>query len=344
MNAAVVNELGQAPRYQDFAEPVAEAGEALIQMRAAGLHPIVKALASGSHYAGKGEVPAIPGIDGVGTLEDGSRVYFGFARMPWGTMCERTLAPRSRCLPLPDNIDDVQAAAIANPGMSAWLSIKDRAGLTKGETILILGATGVAGQLAIQVARMLGARRIVAAGRNLDALASENLDGLVSLAQDDDAIRESFAVEARKGIDVVIDYLWGRPTELLLEALAKGFNACRRARHAPGGGRPERRPGYYASRGYAAQHRPETDGQRVWRSVAGVRFCGHSDPVFDGGGRCVTCRGGAGAAGGRRNRLEPQGERKADRFYDVRPSKTSSRDNNTSVTGNTLGGCRCLRK
>lgn len=224
MNAAVVNELGQAPRYQDFAEPVAEAGEALIQMRAAGLHPIVKALASGSHYAGKGEVPAIPGIDGVGTLEDGSRVYFGFARMPWGTMCERTPAPRSRCLPLPDNIDDVQAAAIANPGMSAWLSIKDRAGLTKGETILILGATGVAGQLAIQVARMLGARRIVAAGRNLDALASENLDGLVSLAQDDDAIRESFAVEARKGIDVVIDYLWGRPTELLLEALAKGFN------------------------------------------------------------------------------------------------------------------------
>ena len=110
------------------------------------------------------------------------------------------------------------------PGMSAWLSIKDRAGLRKGETVLILGATGVAGQLAIQAARQLGAKRIVAAGRNLDALASENLDGVVSLTQEDDAIREAFAVEARKGIDVVIDYLWGRPTELLLEALAKGFN------------------------------------------------------------------------------------------------------------------------
>jgi NADPH:quinone reductase-like Zn-dependent oxidoreductase len=224
MKAAVVNELEQAPRYQDFPEPVAQEGEALIEIRAAGLHPVVKALASGSHYAGKGEVPAIPGIDGVGRLEDGSRVYFGFSRRPWGTMCEHTVAPRSRCVPLPDNLDDVQAAAIVNPGMSAWLTIKDRAGLVKGETILILGATGVAGQLAIQVARLLGARRIVAAGRNLGVLASENLDGIVSLAQEDDAIREAFAVETRKGIDVVIDYLWGRPTELLLEALATGFN------------------------------------------------------------------------------------------------------------------------
>jgi NADPH2:quinone reductase len=108
--------------------------------------------------------------------------------------------------------------------MSAWLSVKDRAGLVKGESILILGATGVAGQLAIQVARRLGARRIVAAGRNLEALASEKLDGVVSLEQGDDAIREAFAFETGKGIDVVIDYLWGRPTELLLEALARGFD------------------------------------------------------------------------------------------------------------------------
>ena len=224
MKAAVVNVLGQAPQYQDFPEPKAEDGEVLINVRAAGLHPIVKALASGSHYAGKGEVPAVPGVDGVGTLEDGSRVYFTFARKPWGSMCERTVAPRGRCLPLQDNIDDVQAAAIANPGMSAWLSINDRAGLVKGESVLILGATGVAGQLAIQVARHLGAKRVVAAGRNLEALASEKLDGQVSLMQPDDAIREAFVVEARKGIDVVIDYLWGRPTELLLEALAKGFD------------------------------------------------------------------------------------------------------------------------
>jgi hypothetical protein len=122
MKAAVVKVLGEPPRYQDFADPKAEEVEVLINVQAAGLHPIVKALASGSHYAGKGEVPAVPGVDGVGKLEDGSRVYFTFARKPWGSMCERTVAPRAKCLALPDNIDEVQAAAIANPGMSALLS------------------------------------------------------------------------------------------------------------------------------------------------------------------------------------------------------------------------------
>jgi NADPH:quinone reductase-like Zn-dependent oxidoreductase len=223
VRAAVVNVLGQPPRYQDFAEPTVAEGEVLIHVRAAGLHPIVKARASGSHYSSDGVVPLIPGVDGVGVL-DGSRVLFGFSRTPFGSMAEWTVVRRSMCIPLPDKIDDVQAAAIANPGMSAWLSIKDRAGLAKGESVLILGATGVAGQLAIQVARHLGAKRIIAAGRNLDALASENLDGVVSLAQGDDAVRDAFAVEAGKGIDVVIDYLWGRPTELFLEALARGFD------------------------------------------------------------------------------------------------------------------------
>jgi len=224
MKAAVVNVLGQPPRFQEFPEPSPADGEVLINVRAAGLHPVVKALASGSHYAGKGEVPAVPGVDGVGTLDDGSRVYFTFARKPWGSMCERTVAPRSKCLALPDEIEDAQAAALVNPGMSAWLSIKERAQLAPGETILILGATGVAGQLAIQAARHVGAGRVVAAGRNLGAIASENVDAVISLAQAEDDIREAFAVEVRKGIDVVIDYLWGRPTELFLEALTRGFD------------------------------------------------------------------------------------------------------------------------
>ncbi len=113
-------------------------------------------------------------------LPDGSRVYFTFARKPWGSICERTVAPLSKCLLLPEAIDDVQAAAIANPGMSAWLSIKERAGLMPGETVLVLGATGVAGHLAIQVARHLGARRIIGAGRNMESLAAENLDAVVA--------------------------------------------------------------------------------------------------------------------------------------------------------------------
>jgi NADPH:quinone reductase-like Zn-dependent oxidoreductase len=225
MQAAVVNVLGQAPRYQSFPDPVAGEGEALIQVRAAGLHPIVKALASGAHYAGTAEVPMVPGVDGVGTLEDGSRVYFVFARKPWGTMSERTVAPRSMCIPLPDGIDDVQAAAIANPGMSAWLSLKERARVVAGETVLVLGATGVAGHLAMQAARLLGAERVIGVGRNVESIAAADVDAVIALNQPEDAVRDAFAAEAAGGIDVVIDYLWGRPTELLLEALAKGFRA-----------------------------------------------------------------------------------------------------------------------
>jgi NADPH:quinone reductase-like Zn-dependent oxidoreductase len=223
MKAAVVEALGQAPKYQEFAEPTPGENEVLIQVHAAGLHPIVKAIASGAHYSADGKVPMVAGLDGVGTRPDGARVYFGGARKPWGTMAERCAAPASMCLPLPDGIGDVEAAAIANPGMSAWLSLKERAQVKAGETVLILGATGVAGQLAIQAARHLGAKRIIAAGRNIDAIAKEDVDAIVALAQSEDAVREAFIAEAANGIDVIIDYLWGRPTELLLDALAKTF-------------------------------------------------------------------------------------------------------------------------
>jgi NADPH2:quinone reductase len=107
--------------------------------------------------------------------------------------------------------------------MSAWLSLKERAGLTRGETVLILGATGVAGKLAIQAARSLGAARVIGAGRNVEAIQADGLDGVVALGQPEDAVKKAFAAEAEKGIDVVIDYLWGRPTELLMEALKNQF-------------------------------------------------------------------------------------------------------------------------
>ena len=223
MQAAVVNVLGQPPRYQSFPDPQPNADEVLIKVRAAGLHPIVKALAAGSHYMSTGELPMVPGVDGVGTLDDGRRVFFAFARKPWGSMCERTVVPRDKCIPLPDGLDDAVAAALPNPGMSAWLSLKWRAGLVAGESVLICGATGVAGRLAVQFARHLGAKRVVGAGRRIELLHAAGVDSIVRLDLPDDAIRQAFATEVEQGIDVVIDYLWGRPTELLLEALAKGF-------------------------------------------------------------------------------------------------------------------------
>jgi len=225
MQAAVVNVPGQAPKYQTFPDPTPIEGEALVHVRASGLHNLVKSIASGAHYSAGGSEPAVPGVDGVGVLDDGNRVYFLFVRKPWGTMAELAAASRKSIVPVPDGISDAEAAAIPNPGMSAWISLKDRAGLTAGETVLILGATGVAGQFAIQIARLLGAKRIIATGRNLNALASANVDAVISLGQPEDALREAFTAEAASGIDVVIDYLWGRPTELLLEALAKGFKS-----------------------------------------------------------------------------------------------------------------------
>ena len=232
MKAAVVNVLGHPPQYQDFPEPVAADGEAIAEMRAIGLHPVVKAIASGKHYSSSGQVPAVAGIDGVGLL-GGRPVYCFPARRQSGSMAERVAVEPQKCIPLPEGLGPEQAAAIANPGMSAWLSLTLRAGLVAGETVLIQGATGVAGQLAIQAARYLGAGKIIAAGRSREALETLGADAVVVLSDPDEAVSEAYAAQIRdRGIDVVIDYLWGRPTELLLEAIARGFRpeATRRTR------------------------------------------------------------------------------------------------------------------
>ena len=225
MNAAVVTSFDAAPRYTTFAEPVAAEGEQLVNVSAAGLHPIVKSLAKGTHYGSSGELPFIAGIDGVGRLEDGKRVYFGIARSPFGSFCERALAASWMCLPLPEGIDDVTAAGIANPVMSSWAALTARAKFVAGESVLILGATGVAGRLAIQVAKRLGARRVVAAGRNphaLEQLKSLGADAVISLDQDQKALVSAFRSElAEAGVDVVLDYVWGQPAERVLEAISQ---------------------------------------------------------------------------------------------------------------------------
>ena len=199
MQAAVVNALGQPPKYQAFPDPTPAEGEVIIQVRAAGLHPIVKALASGTHYAGRGEVPAVPGVDGVGILPDGRRVYFTFARKPWGSMCERTVAPRSPdACPFPTQSTTLRPQRLQIPACRRGSRSRIASELLQGEAVLILGATGVAGQLAIQIARHLGAKRVVAAGRNVEALSALHIDAIVPLNQSEDAVREAFASRSRK--------------------------------------------------------------------------------------------------------------------------------------------------
>jgi NADPH:quinone reductase-like Zn-dependent oxidoreductase len=231
MKAAVVRAFEQSPNYESFEDPVAVEGEHLVTITAAGLHPIVKALASGTHYGSTGELPFIPGVDGVGRLEDGKRVFFGTARSPFGTFAERGVAPAWMTIELPDGLEDIAAAAIANPGMSSWVALTARAKFVAGESVLVLGATGVAGLLSVQIAKRLGARRVVAAGRNpkaLEELKELGADAVISLDEDHDALVAAFRQElAQNPVDVVLDYLWGTPAEALLAAISqKGLRSA----------------------------------------------------------------------------------------------------------------------
>ncbi|MDG2535966.1 zinc-binding alcohol dehydrogenase family protein [Sphingomonas sp. HITSZ_GF] len=222
MKAAIVAQAGQnAPVLGDFEAPVAGADEAIVQVDAAAISPLVRARAAGTHYSSRGQFPFVAGVDGVGRLDDGRRVAFALPRAPYGSMAERVPVPLAHIVPLPDGLDAVAAAALINPGMSSWAALTERARLARGETVLINGATGAAGSLAVQVARHLGAARVIATGRNQAALAALGADATILLDGDGDALETQFKAEFARGIDVVIDYLWGPSAERLLIAGAK---------------------------------------------------------------------------------------------------------------------------
>lgn len=224
MKAAIVLGAGRTPVYGEFSEPVASPGEQRIAVTAAAMSSVAKSLASGAHYSSSGRFPFVAGFDGVGRLADGRRVYFALPRAPYGSMGEWTVASSAHCVALPDGLDDVTAAAIANPGMSSWAAYKERAMLSAGETVLVNGATGTAGRLAVQIAKHLGAARVIATARNLEALksvAANGADVTIPLVQDAAALENVFKEQFAAGVDVVIDYLWGPSAERLLTAAAK---------------------------------------------------------------------------------------------------------------------------
>jgi NADPH:quinone reductase-like Zn-dependent oxidoreductase len=225
MKAAVLHKLGQHPRYEEFSDPVPQPGEALLAVRAASLKAVDRQMASGSHYAHPKHLPVVCGIDGVGTLDNGSRVYFGGPRAPFGAMAERTVAPLAFCFPVPDALDDATAAALPNPGVSAHLVLSHRARLTPGESVLILGATGTTGRIAVQIAKLLGASRVVGAGRNpktLAKLAELGADATIQLNLREPELVECFLREGGKdGFNIVVDFVWGRATELFLASVAQ---------------------------------------------------------------------------------------------------------------------------
>lgn len=224
MKAAVVLGAGQSPLYGDMSEPLPSAGESRVSVTAAAISHVVKSRASGTHYSSSQQFPFGVGIDGVGRLDDGRRVYFVLPRAPYGSMAERTVVRSTQCVPLPDDLDDVTAAAIANPGMSSWAAYRERARLKPGETVLVNGASGTSGRLAVQIARHLGAKKVIATARNADALesiAALGADVTIPLVEDVGALEVTLKEQFAAGVDVVIDYLWGPSAEQILIAAAK---------------------------------------------------------------------------------------------------------------------------
>lgn len=223
MDAAVIHAHGKNPKFEQFPKPEVQNGEVLVQVKAAGLHPLVRARASGQHYTSDNILPFVPGVDGVGVLSDGKRVYFNSSRSPFGTMAQYSVTYAVGCVPLPANLDDAMVAGIINPGMAAWLAITWRAQLQAGETVLILGATGTSGQLAVQLAKSLGAGRVIAAGRNkkmLQEILAFGADATIDLDQSPQEITEAIKREVgNKGLQVIIDYIWGKPAEAAIAAI-----------------------------------------------------------------------------------------------------------------------------
>lgn len=218
MKAAVINGFGEVPQYRDFPDPVAEGKQQLVRVKAAVLENFDKVTASGKHYSSQQlfpVFPAIAGSDGVGTTEDGRLVMFRGVPPPLGAYAELTLA--EQVIPVPDGIDAAKATAIPPSALTSLLPLKHTAKLQPGETLLINGATGVSGRIAVQIAKMLGAGRIVGTGRNKDSLEAVKrlgADVVIDLNQSDESLAEAFAAAGH--YDVVIDFIWGRPAEVLM--------------------------------------------------------------------------------------------------------------------------------
>ena len=225
MKAAVLHKFGETPKFEDFPEPTPGEGEILVYVKAVALENVDKVMAEGSHFASQqflSTLPAIVGFDGIGMLEDGRLVGFGGVKAPYGAMAEKTVIPEGYHVPVPDGVDAVTAAALPASALTSLFPLKWGAKLQPGETVLINGATGVSGKLAVQIARLLGAGRVIGTGRNEESMKQVKgfgADAIIDLKQSDEKLIEDFKKEAGEGYDVILDFLWGHPTEVLIQTL-----------------------------------------------------------------------------------------------------------------------------
>ncbi len=245
MKAAIITAAGQRPIYGDMQEPVAGEGEEVIIVSAAALSNFSKSRSSGSHYSSDGVFPSAAGADGVGRTADGRRVYFALPQAPFGALAEKSLVSARQCVAIPDEVDDVTAAAIANPGMSAWAALVERAHLQPGETVLVNGATGTAGRIAVQLAKYLGAGKVIATGRNeaeLQEVLQLGADVAIPFTlgpQHPDGVEQyeqALIAEFANGVNVVVDYLWGESARTIIVAIVKAVDDATPVRFVHVGG------------------------------------------------------------------------------------------------------------
>jgi len=233
MRAAVVREIGRPPEDGEAPDPARGEGEALVEVLAVPLNPIDVNVALGRFYGGHPPLPFIAGSECVGrvvegeSLEPGTPVWAHGAGMGVsrdGGLAERLAVREDVLVPLPEGTDPVLAGALGIAGVAGWLPVAYRAPVREGETVLVLGATGTVGLVALQAARLLGAGRIVAAGRRAEALERARrlgADAVVSLEEDDlaGAFREACGGD---GPEYVVDPVWGEPAVAAARAAARG--------------------------------------------------------------------------------------------------------------------------
>ncbi len=218
IQVALVEAFGEPPRYRSAPEPPAEKGGEVVDVLAVGVHPVTRGVAAGLHYASPDRLPMIPGIDGVVRRADGSLAFV--IAGDTGTMAERIVINPARAISVPADADPAIVAATMNPVMSSWVVLRARVPFAPGQSVLVLGATGNAGSMAVKVARHLGAGRVIAAGRNqtrLDALLHEGADEVVALTSDLETTGVELAAAA--DVDVVLDYIGGAPSEAAMRAI-----------------------------------------------------------------------------------------------------------------------------
>lgn len=224
MKAAIVLQKDQSPIFGDFKNPVPDSNQHLVRVQASSISQITKARASATHYSSDNEVPFIPGFDGVGTLQDGSMVYFLLPQNPFGAMAEYCVVDKKHCVKISQTLSPDILASMAITGMSSWAALIDQAKMVSGQTVLINGANGISGRLGIQTAKYLGAGKIIATARRselFDDLIALGADECIQLTEETGPLESSLKVVFQQGVHIVLDYLWGPSALSIIQSAAK---------------------------------------------------------------------------------------------------------------------------